>query len=228
MLLKKLRVNNFRNIERTAFELNEGLNVFSGRNAQGKTNMLESMVSLADGRSFRGSRLGDLIRRGATEACVEGGVLSGDSLEHSLQVRFNASSREFMLNGKPVSDMRDYLGKICFVVFSAESMNIVSGTPQDRRDFLDHAIFALKPSYGIEIKHYRKILKERNALLLSASLDFRFAASLHGTAHKPWRQDCRSEDFICSIDAGACLRLLSQIRFRARIHGVGIRQRFLR
>jgi DNA replication and repair protein RecF len=170
MLLKSLRVVNFRNIKGLDLELNPGLNVFVGANAQGKTNILEAAALLADGRSFRQGKINEMITHSFQESAVEGICIS-QQIENSLQIRLSRTRRDFLLDGKPVADLTDYLGRISFTVFSADFMNIVTGEPQFRRDFLDKGVFSINPSYLLLLRKFKRILKNRNTILRSPDPD---------------------------------------------------------
>lgn len=151
-------------------ELNPELNIFFGRNAQGKTNMLEAIAGLSDGRSFRSARIEDLIRHSESEAAVDGSVNSSE-IETELQVRYGRNSRQYWVNGKQVHDVKDFAGRMKFVVFSAESLDIAYGDPNTRRDFLDRGIFSLYPAFLVLARTYRQILRQRNELLRKMDRD---------------------------------------------------------
>ncbi len=170
MFLNTIRVVNFRNLQPFSLRLHEGVNVFIGSNAQGKTNVLEAASLLSDGRSFRCARISEMIQFGTDQAIVEGEIRIQDR-EYRLQIKFTKNGRMYFVNGKQTSDLRDYLGKVYFVVFSAEFLNISEGDPRIRRDFLDRCIFSLTPSYLILIREYQRILKSRNLLLRSDVID---------------------------------------------------------
>ncbi len=147
-------------------ELSSQVNAFIGLNAQGKTNILEAVSVLSDGRSFRGAGLPEMIRTGETSGAVEGIVTSGNR-ESVLKIYLGRGSRQFFVDDQKIADLRDFLGRFSYVVFSAESMAIIDGEPSARRDFLDHGWFSLDPLYLLTLRSYRKILKSRNVLLKS-------------------------------------------------------------
>ena len=170
MILESIRIIDFRNIEGASVALDPSFNLIVGQNAQGKTNFLEAAVCLSDGRSFRGGRIQEMIRKGLNAAVVDGSVIS-NSTRSRLQVRMEKTGRGYLMNGKTVSDLKDYLGKIIFVVFSADHIRMLAGAPQERRDFLDKGLFTLKPLTALRMKSYRKALKERNILLAAPDPD---------------------------------------------------------
>jgi DNA replication and repair protein RecF len=164
MVISWIRTSGFRNLSSGVVRLSEGINAFVGPNAQGKTNLLEAVALLANGRSFRGAKIPEMICSDQMEAGVEGHI-NGKSNNIELKIYMNRSSRQYHVNNKPVSDLRDFLGQFSYVVFSAECMAIVDGDPAARRHFLDHGYFCLHPSFLLMLRSYRKILKSRNATI---------------------------------------------------------------
>ena len=154
----------FRNLVPEKIQLAEGVNAFIGPNAQGKTNLLEAVSMLANGRSFRGARLGEMMTSGQPEAAVEG-LAQRRNGEVNLKIVMNRTIRNYHVENKPVSDLRDFLGLFSYVVFSAESMAIVDGDPQARRNFLDHGFFSTAPHYLLTLRSFRRVLKSRNAVI---------------------------------------------------------------
>ena len=116
MVLSWIRTTGFRNLIPAKIQLTEGVNAFTGSNAQGKTNILEAISLLADGRSFRGARIVEMITAGQSEAAVEGQV---DRLENdcNLKITMNRSVRNYHVEDNAVSDLRDFLGRFNYVVF---------------------------------------------------------------------------------------------------------------
>lgn len=164
MMLSWIRTTGFRNLVPGKIQLAEGVNAFIGANAQGKTNLLEAVALLASGRSFRGARIGDMLATGQTDAAVEGlaGKMTG---EVNLKIVMNRTVRNYFIESKQVSDLRDFLGLFSYVVFSAESMAIVDGDPAARRNFLDHGVFSTHPHYLLTLRAFRRVLKSRNAVI---------------------------------------------------------------
>lgn len=164
MVLSWIRTVGFRNLVPDRIQLNQGVNAFIGPNAQGKTNILEAISLLANGRSFRSARPVEMMTTGQPEAAVEGagGRHCG---EFDLKITMNRKTRNYFIDNKPVSDLRDFLGIFNYVVFSAESMAIVDGDPAARRNFLDHGVFSTSPHYLLSLRAYRRVLKCRNAVI---------------------------------------------------------------
>lgn len=169
MQCKKIKVENFRNIERAEVDFGPGVNLLLGDNAQGKTNLLEAISLMAIGKSFRGARDADLIRFGEDKATI-----ALDYCDHIRDMKLTATlmagrRRKMEQNGLPVAKMSELIGGLRVVLFCPEHLSIIKSGPELRRNFLDVAISQLKPVYMSALSRYNKILKERNRLLKEAS-----------------------------------------------------------
>lgn len=169
MLVRALKVNGFRNLVPTLLEPGPRFNVFSGNNGQGKTNLLEALYAVCTLRSFRSSRLRDLIHIEQEQAYVAARVQTG-GLERRYELTINARSRIVRLDEKAVKPISRYFGEWSVVLFAPEDLLVARGTPSDRRRFLDRAVFTLRPSFLPVAQNYEKILKSRNLTLRDQTL----------------------------------------------------------
>jgi DNA replication and repair protein RecF len=167
--VRRLRVRDLRNIRDEVVDLNPGLNVFFGRNAQGKTSLLEAVGVVARGRSFRTEDAPAMIRRGA-EALVARGEAGEDETSATLEVELRSGGREFRVDGRPVAP-REYHGRLEVAVYSTDRLRVVRGTMRDRRQYLDRSAAALWPAYRAELRQYERILAQRNAALETRGRD---------------------------------------------------------
>jgi DNA replication and repair protein RecF len=161
--LRHLVVNDLRNIRHAAVELHPGLNVFHGRNAQGKTSLLEAVGLLARGRSFRTEDSPSLIRRGA-EGLRARGEVAREQRSSSLEVELQGRKRSLRVDGRDVVP-RDYHGRLEVVVYSTDRLRIIRGSMRDRRQFLDRSAGALWPSYRADARAFERVLRHRNVAL---------------------------------------------------------------
>jgi DNA replication and repair protein RecF len=161
--VSSLQVRDLRNIEHTTLDLGPGLNVLVGRNAQGKTSLLEAVALLARGRSFRTEDVRALVRRGA-EALSAEATLQGAARETRLGVRVGEAGRQLFVDGREVRP-RDYQGRLEVVVYSTDRLRVVRGPMKERRVFLDRAAGALWPSFRQVARDYERVLAQRNAAL---------------------------------------------------------------
>jgi len=180
----RLRLYRFRNYLETTVRLGPSLNVISGRNAQGKTNLLEAVATLTLTRSPRTSSAIDLMHWGDEQCLVEAAVSrpEGDSV---LAVRFARApdtarvSRATSVDGKPCPARR-VLGICPVVLFWPEDLQLVKAGPEGRRRLLDGLLNQLDPRASAHLLRYRRILEQRNALLHRMRADGHGGAALPG------------------------------------------------
>jgi DNA replication and repair protein RecF len=165
--VESVRLQDFRNYVALETSFSPGLNVLTGQNAQGKTNLLEALYLLATGRLLRGQRDMEAIREGASSARVEVKIAP---FEASLAVQLQAGiKKRSFLNGYGLPRASDLLGRLPAVCVSAEDLSLTRGEPADRRLFLDLELSALHSTYLRDLTVYKRALEHRNALLRQAA-----------------------------------------------------------
>jgi DNA replication and repair protein RecF len=167
MRLCSVAIANFRNIHSAIFEPGDRFNLIHGCNGQGKTNLLEALYLLGSPRSFRQSRIPDLIRHGDSLAQIVGKIESG-GLFNSVQLAIEAVGRKVEIDGKGVHKASELHGKLNAVVFSPDDSDMVRMGPESRRRYLDRAVYMGDIGYLHCWHTYQRILKQRNHLLKSA------------------------------------------------------------
>jgi len=158
MYFEKLTLLNWRNIEDTELAFGSRFNVFWGGNAQGKSNLLEAIFFLGRGFSPRRNRNEDLIRWGKNQAYLGTTIRDGE-LFFRKEVRISLEGRDWRLDNRK-EKRRDYV-----IGYFPDDLEIVSGNPFRRRQFLDEAIAFISPTYKLLLKTYEDILQRRNYLL---------------------------------------------------------------
>ena len=143
------------------------MNILLGENGQGKTNWLEVIYLLATTRSFRTARLSEAINFDEGLALAVGRIRVSEEINHELRVVLEGNTKAFSVNGKRESIQR-YLGELHAVVFNADELEIIRGTPDNRRRFLDESITAIHPPYVQTLADFARVLKQKNSLLQSA------------------------------------------------------------
>lgn len=163
MRIAVLEARDLRNLRQVGLELAPGLNVFVGRNAQGKTSLLEAVALLSRARSFRTEDTASLVRRGSDRlrACGRG---DGTGRETTLEVELGADGRRLRVDGLEVP-MGLYAGRLDVVVYSTDRLRIVRGPMRERRQFLDRGAAALWPAYRRLLREAERVLRQRNAAL---------------------------------------------------------------
>lgn len=165
MYIKNLQLLNFRNYEELNIILNNGVNIFIGDNAQGKTNILESIYYCSLAKSHRTSRDRELINWSKEDAYVKAYV-SKERLDKTIEVKiFKDGKKGIRINTIKINKIQELIGVFNVVLFSPEDLKIVKESPSYRRKFLDMEICKLNPKYYYSLVQYNKALNERNSLL---------------------------------------------------------------
>lgn len=166
MHIHYLKLQNFRNYSHLELTFSPYVNVFWGNNGEGKTNLLEAIHMLSTGRSFRAHRLQDMIKEGESYFYIEAHILKDDILQ-CLKVYYDTTSRKVIFNETTYSHFTSLLGFLPSVLLSPDDLSIISGSPSERRRFLDLHIAQIDPLYLYYLSRYYKAMKQRNALLRS-------------------------------------------------------------
>ena len=165
MVINSIKLKNFRTYKDKEFILSPGTNIFYGNNAQGKTNILESIYVCALGKSFRTRKDAELIKFGNEFGGVE--VSFKDSYREK-NINFlvsEKSKKQIKINGVKQAKMSDLLGNLLVVLFSPEDMFFAKGEPGERRKNFDMLISQLNPKYMHSLQEYYKVLEQRNQLI---------------------------------------------------------------
>ena len=169
MVIKNLTLDNFRNYEHESFSFDEGLNVLTGKNAQGKTNCAEAVFYLCTGASLRIRHDRQLIRRSAEFARISA-VTESRFGKVTLEAVIFENKRELMLNGNKIRPV-DFLGNMNSVFFSPGELRLIQDGPDERRRFLNLSISQTSREYRVALSRYQRVLDQRNNLLKSYSQD---------------------------------------------------------
>lgn len=165
MRIEKLTIADYRNYAFAEISPCEGVNLFIGDNAQGKTNLLESIYLASVGRSARTPRWQELIKWGKEEALVRVRVRK-DVGADEITLRLGKEKR-IQINGLPITRIGELMGVLKTVLFSPDELKIVKEGPGERRRFMDIALCQLSKAYFYALSRYNKILAQRNKLLKS-------------------------------------------------------------
>lgn len=158
-----MEISDVRNLRDVRLALDPGLNVFMGRNAQGKTTLLEAVALLARGRSFRTDDVGSVVRRGAGGLAARGVSRTAERAT-ALEVQVSAAGRRLRVDGREVPP-REYQGRLEVSVYSTDRLKVVRGTMRDRRQYVDRQAAALWPAYRQALREYERVVLQRNATL---------------------------------------------------------------
>ena len=166
MKVKKIEVENFRNIESENIEFTDGINVIYGENAQGKTNILEGIYLFARGKSFRAFKDKELVKFDKSVSYVKMNFETKDKTETLLGAEISKSlPKKFYRNKIKVNKTAEIIGEFRAVLFCPSHLGIIKDSPSVRRKFLDVAISQLRPVYIKMMTRYNQVMEERNAIL---------------------------------------------------------------
>lgn len=156
---------NFRNYSQAKVDFCKGFNLLSGANGQGKTNLAESLIFASLGVSPRTHQAQELVKSGENQATVK--ITLQKNYGNVVIEYIIDDQKQFFVNGNPIKKLSDLFGTIVSVYFSPSELEIVSGGPQERRDFMDNDISQLSGNYYNLVQRYNKVLFMRNKLLKS-------------------------------------------------------------
>ena len=165
MKIESIKLENFLNYQELQLSLDGGTNLFYGDNAQGKTNILESVYLCGTTKSHRGSKDREMILFGQDEAHIRMN-LSKNGILYRIDMHLKKNkAKGIAINGIPIHKASELLGLGNFVFFSPEDLNIIKNGPSERRRFLDMELCQLNRVYLYNLMNYNKILMQRNKLL---------------------------------------------------------------
>lgn len=189
MYIKEIQLENFRNYETLTAEFDPLVNVFYGQNAQGKTNLLESIYIASMGKSFRTNKDRDMIRFGEEFFRIKVTGAAGksprplqipagrdqnpfpdaqdpDIQETTVEIAVNKEGKKgIKVNGRKANKLADIFDNLYMVIFSPEDLKIVKDEPEKRRKFIDRELSQIKPSYYAALDNYKRVLAQRNMYL---------------------------------------------------------------
>lgn len=173
MVIDRITADGYKNLEDIDIRLDPKMNIICGENAQGKTNLVEAVWLCSGCRSFRGTRDKDFI--GFTKDAAKVGMDFTDSVR-SQRIEFevrrgSVKDKLVTLNGVKLPLLSKLFGSFRCVVFTPEDLNLIKGSPDNRRSFADLSISQVKPSYINALNKYNMILSQRNAMLKSIGRD---------------------------------------------------------
>ena len=165
MYISSLELADFRNIVSLHMDFSQGTNILYGENAQGKTNILESLYMISTTKSHRGVRDRDMIRFGVEESHIRSLIMKG-GIDYRVDMHLRKNkSKGIAINGQRIKKASELIGLLHIVFFSPEDLGIVKNGPAERRRFMDMELCQLDASYLHNLNQYNKTVENRNRLL---------------------------------------------------------------
>lgn len=165
MIVESLKLQNYRNYEYLNMNFDEKINIIYGDNAQGKTNILESMYVCATSKSHRGSKDREIIRFDNDDSHIKVNVKKND-MNYRIDMHLKKNKpKGIAVNGIPIKRAVELFGILNIVFFSPEDLNIIKNGPSERRRFIDMELSQLDKIYLDCLINYNKVVNQRNSLL---------------------------------------------------------------
>lgn len=161
MYIKSIEILNFRNIEKMNLDFNKNVNIFIGKNAQGKTSILESIYTLAFTKSCKSVSEDELINKNKFFFKVKGSFKVGN-LSKKMEILYHKGEKKLKINNNKILRISDYISNLNIIMFSPDDLDIVKKAPSFRRNFVNIELCQLYNEYLIVLNEYNKILKMRN------------------------------------------------------------------
>ncbi len=206
MLITHIQIDGFKNLSDIFFTPDKKYNIITGANAQGKTNLIEAIWILSGCRSFRGSKEKDYI-------CLNGNKMStkikilDNTREQKIEFEMiRNSNRKIILNGVKQKNTRSLFDIFKCIAFIPDDTDIIKGTPEKRRNFIDMAISQINPNFITHINKINAIINQRNALLKSVTQEKNQVNSL-----EIWDRQAANEGAIISYMRNGYVEKISKI-----------------
>ena len=173
MYLKRVELKNYRNYPSLNISFNKGINIIYGNNAQGKTNLLESIYVLALTNTFRNVYDTDLIMKDRKFFNIKG-VLKNSKLDTTLNISYDNIKKRMVMDDSEITKVSSYISVMNTILFTPDDLDIIKGPPLVRRKFLNTELSQLYSNYYILLSEYEKILKMRNDYIKSGTIDINY------------------------------------------------------
>lgn len=171
MYLENLKLINFRNYDELYIEFNKNINLIIGKNAQGKTNIVEAIYMMSIGKSFRTNKDREVIKFNNKNLYLAG-QYKNDYRTCSIEIVIDKNKKGIKLNKISINKVYELLGNLNVVIFSPEDLMLIKDGPKQRRNFIDKEISQIIPKYYNLLVNYNKVLYQRNNLLKYKNIDY--------------------------------------------------------
>lgn len=169
MFIKSIYLDNFRNYKSLKIDFQSGINIIVGENGQGKTNLLESIYVLGLTKSHRSFIDNNLIKDGSKKAIIQG-IVENESISTKYEIELG-TQKNLMIDGDSIKKISDYISNINIIIFYPDDLELIKGSPNLRRKYINMELSQLQSNYMIVLNDYNKILKMRNDYLKQGIID---------------------------------------------------------
>lgn len=177
MRIEQLRLYHFRNYESIQLVFQDGIHMITGKNAQGKTNLLEALFYLSTTKSHRTMKDVDLIKEHEESFLLQADVRKKTKKE-TIRLVVNKAGKNLFLYQNPIHRVSDFIGILNAVMFCPDDMNLFQASPRVRRRFIDMELSKVSKTYTSMLNMCQRLLKERNAYLKQSRIDMNYLQSV--------------------------------------------------
>jgi len=170
MVINSLKLINFRNFSKLELNFSPKINVIYGKNASGKTNIVEAINYFALMRSFRTSNDKNLIKENEKDFFIKG-IFENNPFDDEIEIYYDGKLKKSTLNKKALTKVGDLIKRVNIIYFIPKEVNFLKESPSIRRNYLNLAISKRYPEYLYNLSKFKKVLKERNDLLKKENID---------------------------------------------------------
>lgn len=164
MYIKNIKLLNFRNYKKLLVSFNKGINIICGSNAQGKTNLLESIYVLGLTKSHKNINEKNLIRNGNSNFYMRGSIKK-NKIATTLEIFYDETKKNLKIDNENIKKVNDYISNMNIIIFTPDDLEIIKSSPQVRRKYIDTELSQLYSDYYVILNDYKKLLKMRNDYL---------------------------------------------------------------
>lgn len=165
MIIKNLKLLNYRNYKKLTIDFNNKINVFYGRNGVGKTNIVEAIYYLSLTKSFRTNDELELIKINEKESLIQGRFNFNSLIDKGIEIYLSKEGKKISINNERINKISDLASLINIIYFIPKDVLLLKDSPKNRRKFLDISISRVNKEYLLNLSLYSKVLKDRNNLL---------------------------------------------------------------
>lgn len=170
MIVKNLKLTNFRNYQFLNIDFARGVNYIVGDNAKGKTNLIEAIYALSFGKSFKTSNNIELINKDSIMATIKADVVF-DDYQKTIEIKISKEGKKILVNSKAINKLSEINDIINVLSFVPKDTNLLKDSPKLRRNFMNATLSKNDKQYLTNLINYEKLLKERNEALRAPILN---------------------------------------------------------
>lgn len=173
MYISDISIKNFRNYESLNLDFKDGINIIIGNNGQGKTNLLESIYVLGITKSHRSFIDNNLIQKGKKISKIKGNIVI-NNISKNLEIILKSKEKNLKIDNNMIKKNSDYISNMNLIIFYPEDLDLIKGSPNIRRRFLNLELSQLYSVYLNISNDYNKLLKMRNDYLKNNYFDYNY------------------------------------------------------